>query len=202
MEFGLTTRLTLACFALIVTHAAYSQGNFSLKTAKAVIQGTSSLHDWESEVTIIECAGWFQTQNGVLKAVKTMEIKIKVEGIKSTKGKLMDNKTYEAFKVDHNPEIIYTFISSKITVDAANVATLESTGTLSMAGATNPIALTTKGKVLSNGDLEFKVSKKIKMTDYKMKRPTAMMGAITVGDEVTVIFDLVLTPGIHQAKKA
>lgn len=72
MQLRLTTRLTLACIALVITHATYSQDNFSLITAKASIQGTSSLHDWESDITKIECTGLFQTQNGVLKTVKSM----------------------------------------------------------------------------------------------------------------------------------
>jgi polyisoprenoid-binding protein YceI len=202
MKFTLATRLTLACIALVISHATNSQDNFSLKTAKATIQGTSSLHDWESDITKIECTGLFQIQHEVLKAVKSMEIKIMVKGIKSTKGKMMDNKTYDAFKFEKNPDIIFTFISAKISVDKPNVATLETTGNVSMAGVTNLITLSAKGKVLTNGDLEFTVSKKIKMSDYKMKQPTAMMGTITVGDEVTVIFDLILTPVTPTAKKS
>ena len=31
------------------------------------------------------------------------------------------------------------------------------------------------------------------MTDFKMKPPVMMLGAIKVGDEITVMFDLVLT---------
>ena len=31
------------------------------------------------------------------------------------------------------------------------------------------------------------------MTSYKMKPPTAIFGTIKVGDEVTVVFDLIMT---------
>jgi hypothetical protein len=51
-----------------------------------------------------------------------------------------------------------------------------------------------KYKILPNGDLQFSASKKIKMTEYKMEPPTAMMGTIKVGDEVTVNFDITVTP--------
>jgi hypothetical protein len=200
MKLRPTIRLTIACAALVVSFTTFAQTNFTLKTSKASIQGTSSLHDWESDITKIECTGSFLQQNGILKAVKSTAIKIHVKGIKSTKGKMMDNKTYDAFKFDKNPDIIYTFASAKITVDASNIATLETTGSLSMAGTTNAITLTAKGVVLSNGDLEFTVTKKLRMTDFKMEQPTAMMGTITVGDEVTVNFDLVLTPVIPQVK--
>jgi len=41
------------------------------------------------------------------------------------------------------------------------------------------------------------------MTDFKMSQPTAVMGTITVGAEVTVNFDLTMTPSPanQQAKR-
>ena len=200
MKFGYTIKLTIACAAIVVTLTTFAQTTFTLKTSRGSIQGTSSLHDWESDLTKIDCTGSFLQQGGVLKAVKSTVIRIQVKGIKSTKGRIMDNKTYDAFKLDQYPEITYTFASAKITLDASNVATLEATGSLSMAGTTNSITLTAKGIVLDNGDLEFTVSKKIRMSDFKMEKPTAMMGTITVGDEVTVNFDLILTPVVRLEK--
>jgi polyisoprenoid-binding protein YceI len=142
----------------------------------------------------------FEIQNGVLKSVKSTEIKILVEGIKSSKGKTMNNKTYEAFKYEKNPYIIYTFISGHVKTTSDNISTIEATGNLSMAGEIKKVAFKTKVNILPNGDLQLSVSEKIKMTDYKMKKPTAMFGTITVGDEVTVSFNLILTPATPQAK--
>jgi hypothetical protein len=62
-----------------------------------------------------------------------------------------------------------------------------------MNGATNKITLSISGKTLPGGDLQFTGSHSLKMTDYKMKPPTAMMGTIKVGDEVTVKFNLTIT---------
>jgi hypothetical protein len=62
-----------------------------------------------------------------------------------------------------------------------------------MAGTTKPIDLVANYKVLSNGDLQITGSKKIKMTDFNMEPPTAMMGTIKVGDDVIIGFDIVLS---------
>ena len=201
MKQKLVSIFILACITLTIAISAQSQDNFSLRSAKANIQGTSSLHDWESEITNIQCKGFFHVKNGVLKDVRSAEIKILVEGIKSTKGKMMDRKTYEAFKSDQHPYITFTFSSGQIAVDSENIATVEATGNLAMAGTTKAISLSAKMNVMANGDLQLSASKKIKMSDYKMEKPTAMLGTITVGDEVTLNFVLVLTPLTAQAKK-
>jgi len=46
--------------------------------------------------------------------------------------------------------------------------------------------------VLPNGDIEFSGTKKLRMTDYKVDPPTAMLGALTTGDEVILQFKVVL----------
>jgi cytoskeletal protein RodZ len=74
----------------VPTAAAQTKsGEFSLKSVKAVVLGTSSLHDWESKVTKMEGEGAFNTKNNELVSIKDVEIKIAVKGIKSKEGKKM-----------------------------------------------------------------------------------------------------------------
>jgi polyisoprenoid-binding protein YceI len=171
----------------VVKHVA-----FSLKSKKAVIKGSSSLHAWESNVTQIEGKGAFETKDEELVAIKDVEIKITVKGIKSKEGKKMDDKTYDTFNSDENPYIIYTFSNAVIKVNDANIVAVEAPGKLTMAGNTQSVSLSATGKKLPNGDLQLSVSKKLKMTDYKMKPPVMLLGTIKVGDEITVEFDFVL----------
>ncbi len=165
---------------------------FSIKSAKAVVHGTSSLHDWESKVTKMEGKGAFKTKDNELVSIKDVEIKIAVKGIKSKEGKKMDDKTYETFKSDKNPYIIYTFSNAAVKVDASHAVTIEASGQLDMAGSTQPVSLLASGIELPNGDMQLSVSKKLKMTDFNMKPPVMMLGTIKVGDEITVKFDFVL----------
>jgi len=193
--------LTVLSIALVLSYQSQAQENFSLKSAKASVQGTSSLHDWESEITRIECKAQLKKDNQLLTSIKSAEVRILVKGIKSTKGKVMDNKTYDAFKDEENPDIIFAVNSGQIKTDASGNASLEASGNLTMAGVTRVVAVTAKGKTLPNGDVQITLSHKLKMTDYEMKPPTALMGTIVVGEEVTVNFDLILTPAAVQAKK-
>lgn len=166
----------------------------SLKTVIAVIKGSSTLHDWESAITEIAFQGSLYTENVTAKAIKDVVVTIPVKSIKSKEGKLMDNKTYEAFKADSYPAIVFSVPQAAITIDDAKNITITAPGKLSMAGVTRPVVVSGKGKVLANGDWRITVSQKIIMTQFAMKPPTVMMGTIKVGDEVTVSIDCTLTP--------
>jgi hypothetical protein len=163
--------------------------SFKLKNYRVTIKGTSSLHEWESVVEKVEGKGYYTLQNNELVDVKDVVIKIPVTSIKSTKGKTMDNKTYEAFHHEKFPHIIFTLNTEKIN---GATSTISAAGNLAMGGATNQINLSISYKLLPNGELQLTGSKTLLMTDFKMQPPTAMMGTIKVGNEVLVTFDITL----------
>ena len=193
MKSRITTLLTAAAL-LFIAQAGISQGALQVKPNKMTIQGSSTIHDWESQITKADVKGEFLVDNSQLKEVKNLEVKIPVESIKSTKGKMMDNKTYDAFNSDKNPYIIYSLNNARINADG----TIDGNGTLTMAGVTKPMQLKAKYKILNNGDVQLVLSRTFKMTEFKMDPPTAMMGSIKVGDEVTVNFDVVVNSKLIQ----
>ena len=164
--------------------------SFKVKVYKMTVKGTSTLHEWESVVEKVDGKGFYTLENNELVDVKDVVIKIPVTSIKSTKGKMMDNKTYDAFTHEKFPYIIFTLNTKE--VNGTN-STINVTGSLSMGGATNQIDLSLNYKLLPNGELQLTGSKKLLMTDFKMEPPTAMMGTIKVGNEVIVTFDITLT---------
>jgi polyisoprenoid-binding protein YceI len=161
----------------------------SVKTSKLNIRGTSSLHDWESTADKLDIRGSAVLTNNTISDLQDVVVKIPVKAIKSTKGKMMDNKTWEAFNVEKNPFITFTLTGKKL--NQAKSA-LEVSGTLTMAGVTRPIELNLAYVILPDGELQIKGSKKLVMSDFRMEPPTAMMGTIKVGDEVEVVFEMVL----------
>jgi polyisoprenoid-binding protein YceI len=180
-------------FLIICFSPAFAQTSYKAKATKLNIAGTSSLHDWVSEATQVEWSGAFDVQDKKVVQVKDVRVKILVKSIKSEKGGTMDDKTYEAFKSDKNPNITYAFQNAKISGSGSDF-TLETIGALQMAGATKNIDMTVKAKMLANGDIQLTGSKKINMTEFGMKPPTAVLGTIKVGPEVTINFDFTVTP--------
>jgi polyisoprenoid-binding protein YceI len=185
-------KITILALSLIMAFGVlHAQTAYVAKQVKMTVSGSSTLHEWESEVTKVEWAGALKVTGGVLSEVKDVLVKIPVTSIKSTKGKIMDNKTYEAFNYEKYPTIQYKLTSTKIT-GAGSDYTITATGNLSMAGATKPIEMVVKAKVQPNGDVLLTGSKKFNMKDFSMEPPTAMMGSIKVGEEVTIGFQLTL----------
>jgi polyisoprenoid-binding protein YceI len=185
--------ITLAVITLMM-NVGYSQ-LLKVKSNKMSVQGSSTLHDWESTITKAEWKGNFKIENLSLIDIKDVEVKIPVESIKSTKGKMMDGKTYDAFNYEKFPFIIYTVVSAKIN---SATGTIDAQGNLAMAGATRPVSVQAKYKVLPSGDVQISATKTFKMSDFRMEPPTAMMGSIKVGDEVTVNFDVIINAKLIQ----
>lgn len=184
--------LLILVIVFLLPFAALAQTTYSIKEYKMTVQGSSSLHEWESDVTKAEARANVTIQDKQLKEIKDVTVKIPVTGIKSTKGKTMDNKTYEAFDSGKNPNIQYKLTSAKITASGAEY-TIVANGNLTMAGTTKPVELTAKAKVLANGDVQITGLRKLNMKDFNMVPPTAVMGTIKVGEEVTVNFNITLT---------
>ena len=85
-----------------------AQTILKVKPSKMTVQGSSTLHEWESDITKAEFKGDVKIEGLQLKEIKSFEVKIPVTSIKSEKGKTMDNKTYEAFKSEKFPNIVFT----------------------------------------------------------------------------------------------
>lgn len=187
------TTIFSAVLMCILLMSSTTQAPYIIKTSKVTVTGTSTLHEWESEVTKVEWTGFFDIENNMLKGIRDVVVKIPVTSIKSEHGKMMDNKTYDAFEAEKNPAILFKLTDAKISGTAADL-TIQANGSLTMKGVTKPAALTVKGKLLANGDLQLIGSKKLNMKDFSMEPPTAMMGTIKVGEEVTVNFNLTITP--------
>jgi len=176
----------------IVTTSAAAQDVYTVKSVKASVLGTSTLHDWDSDITRIECTARFKTDKGQLQRIENIKAKVEVTGIKSHEGKLMDSKTYEAFKYEQNPTIIFEASDAEVNI-TNGTAIIKANGNLTMAGVTKAIVLEATGKTLAGGDIQIDVSKALNMTEYEMQPPTAVLGTIKVGPVVTVKVSLTLT---------
>ncbi len=183
--------LLIAALSIAVPLSNAAAQTFTDKAYKLTVKGTSSMHDWESTVEKLEVKGSFVLQNNSLADVRDVVVQIPVKAIKSTKGKIMDNKTWEAFNSEKHPTIRFVLTNKKID---PTKSTLTAIGTLTMAGTTKPVELQVTYKVLPGGNLLISGAHTLRMTDFNMDPPTAMMGAIKVGDEVVVGFEMTLTP--------
>jgi polyisoprenoid-binding protein YceI len=185
----LSTLLVILLLPLLTLQAQV----YSAKSYKLTIEGTSTMHDWSSAATNVAVQSDFTINNGNLEKINSGTVTIVTKSIKSHKNSgLMDSRTWETLKADKNPNITYVVTRVANVQQSGGEATLTVNGNLTIGGSTKPTDLVLKTKVLPNGDIEIKGTKKILMSTYSIKAPVFMLGALKVGDEVTLDFDVVL----------
>jgi len=193
------TRITTVLIALVALAATTLTAGekYSDKSCDMKIAGTSTLHDWTAPVGKVKAAADLTIDNGALTEVKSMWVQADVTSIKSEKGEDMDEKIYEALKVeDGHKTITYNLSKVKSIEKSGNGFKIKALGTFTIAGfKKDNVPMIVTAEVKSNGDVVFKGSQKLTMTQYDMEIPTAMLGMIKAGDDVTVSFTLTVKKG-------
>lgn len=175
-----------------------AQTGYSVKSFKMSVSGTSTLHAWESSVGKVTVKGDIAANETSIQSIKNLSVEVDVKSIKSTKGKVMDNKTWESLKADQHPKVTFKLSKVESITKSGADFNIKVTGNLTVAGVTKSVPMDVKGKILPGGDLEFSGSKVIVLADYNMEQPTALMGTVKVGKEVTVAFSVVMTGAAVQ----
>lgn len=166
---------------------------------KMTITGTSTIHDWTSDVTQVDGSMVIEEKalkRGTLKKgdrIERVEIIVPVKSIVSPRGATMDKKTYNALKSEEHPNIRFLLIDNKVTGIDGDTILISAKGDLTIAGYTNTISMEVKGVPKDDGAFLFKGGKELNMVDYEIEPPSAMFGQIVTGEEVTINFEVVFT---------
>ncbi len=186
-------RAILYAAILIVTLSinAYAD-KYTSKAFTMMVSGTSTLHDWKSPASKNIATGDFTIAGNDLQKINSMYVEVVAKSIKNEEHDGMNDKTWDCIKADEFPTIIFNLTSVKSIENAVAEFNINALGNLKIAGTTLPIDIQVKAKVLANGDVEITGSKKIKLSQFKLERPSAMLGTIKCGDEITLTFSIVL----------
>ncbi|WP_142786283.1 YceI family protein [Changchengzhania lutea] len=176
--------------AIIVTFLVSQLGNaqqFSLdnKESSLIVLGTSNLHDWH--ITAETHKGLIQFNDIKACGIEKLKIAVVVESLKSGK-KSMDKNTYKALHSDRFGKITYELTDIKdVTNKSDGKFHITSLGNLTIMDVTKPISLDLSVDIIKN-KIVVSGTKKINMTDFNVKPPTALFGTITTGEDVTIKF--------------
>jgi hypothetical protein len=151
-----------------------------------VVTGTSTLHDWESEVTNWQLSGRGKKENGKLSAIESLTLTIPVKAIKSGKG-IMDDKTYDALKSKQYPNIKFELVAAELVNGK-----IKGEGKLQIAGKSLLIPVNASYSFNGNSELLVKGVHKIDMTHFGIDPPTALMGSVTTGKDVTIPYEIII----------
>lgn len=169
----------------------FAQDEFKLSKSTVSMAGTSTLHDWTADVTKVSGNGQLTFANNALTGIKSLNITMTTNSIKSSKGSTMDGNMYKELKAKNFPSMTYSLTKVTSITQKAGVYYLETEGKLTIAGTTNTITMSVTAKVNGN-EVTFKGTKKLKMTDYKVEPPVMFLGTLKTDNNVTITFDVTL----------
>jgi polyisoprenoid-binding protein YceI len=187
--------LFLLVLLVLIATVAIADRYTTSKGSLVRIEGTSSLHEWSMEGTTLQghvvAPPLEQWQNGT--ASTEVSVAIPVASIKSEHAK-MDRLMADALKASANPTIRYAMTSALLAKPGIPF-TLDTKGKLTIAGVTRDVAMQVTGTRDSAGTYVFTGTTPIRMSDYGIKPPTAMLGTIRTGNDVKVTFRWAVEPG-------
>ena len=194
---------TFALFLLLAAaplHAADLTRLDALPGSKVRIEGTSTIHDWQVQGSLIgghlEVGPGFPTQPGQKvepgKVEATAEVFIPVRSLKSVEkdgspySDKMNNVMYEKMKQPQHQRIVYR-LKELVLKEAPKSAdapyAFDSKGELVVAGATNQISMPVRITPLAGNKLKITGDVGMKMSDFGIE-PPVLIGLLKTGDEI------------------
>jgi len=199
-----TTRvlLSLALAALFIAAPATLSGaaapgaeTLAPAAGTVTVTGTSTLHDWSVHATGLR--GSLDLPSGFLAgettAVPAARFTLAVRALQSEHDK-MNTLMWEALQAAKHPELTFALESARLQGAGGPTTKVEVKGALMVAGVARPVTLVLDvrrdgNRLLASGELP------LKMSDFGIKPPTAMMGTMRTGDAVRVKIETTLAPG-------
>lgn len=185
-------KLLFLAVIFVIPLTGFSQTTYHIKSHEVTIEGTSNLQSWTADVEKTTGTIKVVTEGGKIVGIQEAKIQMDATTIKGSEGRRMDSKIYDALDTSKHPSISFTLRDINSLTENPGTARVNASGVLTVAGVSKTITLNTVGKLLPNGDIEFSGNQKIVMSDHGVSPPTALLGALKTGDEVNIVYKIVL----------
>jgi polyisoprenoid-binding protein YceI len=207
------TRTQLVLFAAALTASltgpAAAQGTARMAArpeSKLTLAGGSNMHGWACTTNAlratIEVDSGFASRplTEVAKPITSVSVTIPVKSIKCGKGK-MDENLYKALRAEQYPEIKYALTSYKVDESATTSDKFAAltVGELTVAGTTNRVEIPLISERLTGGSVRGEGQVSLKMTDFGVKPPVALLGTLRTKNEITITFQILIDKAVAVA---
>jgi polyisoprenoid-binding protein YceI len=158
------------------------------------VLGTSNLHKWTLQAKDMSCSAQFNFLPGNKsqpQSLKALTFSVATRDLKSGES-LLDSRAYTALKQSKFNDIHFVLTSATISPGQKDHFLINGSGDLSIAGVTKQIDIDVDCIVNGDGTITCTSSEKLKMTDYQIKPPVFMFGALRTGNDLTIDFTMTL----------
>jgi len=180
----------ISLILLTICTETYAQ-NFKLNNEQSNLQvkGISSLHNWQIKADSLSGKAVFDIKSGALKGISALILTVIVNDLKGEK-KGITKKMRSTLSAQKYKTINYHFtkLVDIYKIDSHHFS-VKSIGILTITGFSKQIDLLLNFEILKSS-VKISGKKNIKMTDFNLKPPKALMGILKTGDEVSVLFDV------------
>jgi polyisoprenoid-binding protein YceI len=152
------------------------------------VNGTSTLHDWHMDTENFECVIKALNEDNKL-LIQKVNFSCNSNSLKS-ENSLMDKKAWDALKSKDFKTIQFQTNEPVEIKLQDRMVEGNLVGELIMSGQKRIINVPFKGEVDETGNLKFSGMVSVKMSEFGIEAPTALMGTIKTGDEIKIVFDL------------
>jgi len=152
-----------------------------------VVAGTSNLHDWtmKGQSGTIEASLNLASNVSYLAGIQSLTFTLPVKNLKSGES-LMDSRACDALKADKYPNISFKLLTATPAATQGNKTTFNVTGLLTISGQTRQINMVATAIKNADGSVNISGTQKMKMTDFGIKPPSFLFGALRCGDNLSI----------------
>jgi len=183
----------VAIILLAVPTLVMAQSSYKLVASPDVtikVLGSSNVHDWVMTSTAMQSQGDFIVSGDKLLGLHSLSFRLAVKSLHSEHAS-MDDRTYKSVNASKYPDISYKLNSAVVTPAGAGKYLIKTKGDLTLSGSTQPVSIEVTATMGADNVITCTGEKKIQLTDYGIKPPTFMLGAMKVTNDLTIQFNLI-----------
>jgi polyisoprenoid-binding protein YceI len=178
---------------LVMFFSAFSlnaQVKYNLNKEKSTLQvkGTSTVHDWVMDAGDLKSNVQVTSEDGKIVQILGGSFSCPAEKILSDNS-IMDKKTHNALKADDHPQIKFVMKSVESINRVGNNISGVVNGVLSIAGVSKSVKFQFTGNSENEKSIHVKGIIPLKMSDFDISPPTAMLGALKTGNEIELNYN-------------
>lgn len=151
------------------------------------VSGTSTLHDWDMISNQVKGSAKISIEGGKVQSIQSAHFSMDAESIKSGR-RQMDTNAYRAMSTNKHKQVVFRMSEARQQGDKWLIS-----GTFNLAGSSKPVTFESDIKV-SEANLTLLSTTSFKLTDFGIEPPTAVLGTIKTGDEVSLTIEMTLKP--------